>query len=99
MVFSGLVMACRLAICPTSLSPVLLTATTEGMRRLPSALVMTTGSPPSSTATSLNDSAMLGRPGPGQGRGANHTRHHADRPGRDNVFLIVIADGDTFLRF
>ena len=47
----GLVMAWRLAIWPTSRSPALLKATTEGTVRPPSALGMTTGSPPSITAT------------------------------------------------
>jgi hypothetical protein len=37
MVFSGLVTACRLATWPTSRSPVLLKATTDGVIRLPSA--------------------------------------------------------------
>jgi len=46
-VFSGLVMACLLAICPTSLSPLSVTATIEGVVRPPSALVMTLGSPAS----------------------------------------------------
>ena len=50
-VFSGLVTACRLATCPTSRSPVLVNATTDGVIRPPSGLVMTTGSPPSMTAT------------------------------------------------
>ena len=50
-VFSGFVIAWRLATCPTSRSPVLVNATTEGVVRLPSALGMTTGSPPSITAT------------------------------------------------
>jgi hypothetical protein len=50
-VFSGFVTACRLATCPTGRSPLLVNATTEGVMRLPSALVMTTGSPPSRTAT------------------------------------------------
>ena len=50
MVFSGLVIACRLATCPTSLSPDLLIATTEGVKRAPSAFGMTVGSPPSITA-------------------------------------------------
>ncbi len=48
---SGLVMACRLATWPTSRSPSLENATTEGVVREPSALGMTTGSPPSITAT------------------------------------------------
>ena len=50
-VFSGLVTACRLATWPTSRSPVLVNATTDGVSRPPSGLVMTTGSPPSMTAT------------------------------------------------
>src|SRR3989449_7038721 len=43
-------MACRLAICPTRRSPVLAKATTDGVRRLPSALGITCGSPPMTTA-------------------------------------------------
>src|SRR5437773_4390016 len=50
-VFSGLVMACRLATWPTRRSPLLAKATTDGVMRPPSALVMTCGSPPSMTAT------------------------------------------------
>src|SRR5438105_5642658 len=51
MVFSGLVIAWRLAICPTSRSPESVNATIEGVVRLPSLLGMTTGSPLSMTAT------------------------------------------------
>ena len=51
MVRSGLVMAWRLATWPTMRSPSLEKATTEGVVRLPSALGMTTDSPPSMTAT------------------------------------------------
>ena len=51
MVRSGLVMAWRLATWPTMRSPVLEKATTDGVVRLPSALGMTTASPPSMTAT------------------------------------------------
>src|SRR5688500_3167722 len=51
MVFSGLVMACRFATWPTSRSPLLAKATTDGVMRPPSALVMTWGSPPSMSAT------------------------------------------------
>src|SRR5216117_620183 len=50
-VFCGLVTACRLATCPTSRSPSFVKATTDGVVRPPSALGMTTGSPPSITAT------------------------------------------------
>ena len=50
---SGLVMAWRLATWPTMRSPSLEKATTEGVVRLPSALGMTTASPPSMTATQL----------------------------------------------
>ena len=50
-VFIGLVMAWRLAICPTSRSPLSVKATTEGVVRLPSTLAMTLGSPPSMMAT------------------------------------------------
>ena len=48
---SGLVIAWRLATSPTSTSPVLENATTDGVVRAPSALGMTTGSPPSRTDT------------------------------------------------
>src|SRR6185437_3685717 len=50
-VFSGLVIAWRLATCPTSRSPVLVNATTDGVVRPPSSLGITLGSPPSITAT------------------------------------------------
>ena len=50
-VFSGLVTDWRLAICPTSRSPLSGNATTDGVVRFPSALVITVGSPPSMTAT------------------------------------------------
>ncbi len=50
-VLVGLVTLWRFAICPTRRSPVFgFTATTEGVKRPPSALGMTTGSPPSITA-------------------------------------------------
>ena len=49
-VFSGLIIAWLRATCPTKRSPFLLTATTDGTRRLPSAEVITTGSPPIITA-------------------------------------------------
>ena len=52
-VFSGLVMAWRFATWPTRRSPVLVKPTTDGVVRAPSALGMTTGSPPSITATQL----------------------------------------------
>ena len=48
---SGLVMAWRFATWPTIRSPVLENATTDGVVRLPSALGITTASPPSMTAT------------------------------------------------
>ena len=51
MVRSGLVMAWRLATWPTSRSPFLEKATTEGVVLAPSALGMTTASPPSMMAT------------------------------------------------
>ena len=53
MVFVGLVMAWRLAGSPTLRSPPSMKATTEGVVRLPSLLLMTTGSFPSITATQL----------------------------------------------
>ncbi len=49
--FSGLVIACRFATCPTGLSPLSVKPTTDAVRRFPSALVITLGSPPSMTAT------------------------------------------------
>ena len=52
-VLSGFVTACRLATVPTSRSPVLLIATTDGVIRPPSLFAMTTGSPASITATTL----------------------------------------------
>ena len=48
---SGLVIAWRLATSPTSTSPPLEKATTEGVVRDPSLLGMTTGSPASRTET------------------------------------------------
>src|SRR3954471_2877803 len=48
---SGLVIAWRLATSPTSTSPALENATTDGVVREPSELGMTTGSPPSRTET------------------------------------------------
>jgi len=53
MVRSGLVMACRFATWPTSRSPSLVNATTDGVMRLPSSLVSTLGSRPSMMATTL----------------------------------------------
>src|SRR5712671_5772749 len=51
MVFSGLSTAWRLASWPTRRSPVLVNPTTDGVRRLPSLLIITVGLPPSMTAT------------------------------------------------
>src|SRR5579883_477040 len=51
MVLSGLVTAWRLATAPTRRSPVLVKATTEGVRRAPSLFSSTVGSPASMTAT------------------------------------------------
>src|SRR6478672_8427650 len=48
---SGFVIAWRFATSPTSTSPALEKATTDGVVRAPSALGMTTGSPPSRTET------------------------------------------------
>jgi len=50
-VFSGLVIAWRLATCPTSLSLLTDTATIYGVVRPPSVFVITLASPPSITAT------------------------------------------------
>src|SRR5271157_63277 len=50
-VFSGLVMAWRLATWPTSRSPLLVNPTTDGVVRVPSWLAMTVGCPASITAT------------------------------------------------
>src|SRR5438105_9431317 len=52
-VASGFVMAWRLAICPTRRSPASVKPTIDGVVRLPSEFGMTTGSPPSITATQL----------------------------------------------
>ena len=49
----ALVTACRLAGSPTSRSPALVKATTEGVVRCPSALGITTDLPPSTTAIQL----------------------------------------------
>src|SRR5919204_5510711 len=51
MVFSGLSTAWRLASWPTRRSPVLVNPTTDGVKRLPSLLMITVGVPPSITAT------------------------------------------------
>jgi hypothetical protein len=50
-VFSGLVTAWRRAMAPTSRSPFFANATTDGVVRAPSAAGITTGLPPSMTAT------------------------------------------------
>src|SRR6202040_3017559 len=51
MVFSGFVMLCRLAGCPTRTSPSSVKATMEGVVRAPSAFSMTLALLPSITAT------------------------------------------------
>src|SRR5712691_8846807 len=50
-VFSGFVIACRLATWPTRISPSFVKAATEGVRRLPSWFAITVGLPPSTIAT------------------------------------------------
>src|SRR5687767_3426402 len=50
-VFWGFVTDCLFAIWPTSRSPSFVNPTTDGVVRPPSALGITTGSPPSMTAT------------------------------------------------
>src|SRR6476660_7464148 len=50
-VWSGLVIAWRLAMAPVRRSPEREKATTEGVVRAPSELGITTGTPPSRTAT------------------------------------------------
>ena len=50
-VFVGFVTACRFATWPTRRSPSFVKPTTDGVIRPPSAFGMTTGSPPSITAT------------------------------------------------
>src|SRR5690606_37164219 len=50
-VFFGFVMACRRATWPTSRSPSFVNAPTDGVVRPPSAFGITTGSPPTITAT------------------------------------------------
>src|SRR3954451_3645909 len=51
MVFSGFVTAWRFATCPARRSPLFVNATTDGVVRPPSWLGITTGCPPSITAT------------------------------------------------
>src|SRR5260370_40507338 len=50
-VFSGLVMLCRLAVCPTRTSPLSVKATIDGVVRAPSEFSITLGVLPSMTAT------------------------------------------------
>src|SRR5206468_6147338 len=50
-VFSGFVIACRLATWPTRISPSFVNPATEGVSRLPSWFAITVGLPPSTTAT------------------------------------------------
>src|ERR1041384_2550201 len=50
-VFSGFVIAWRFATCPTSRSPLLVNATTDGVVRAPSWFAITVGWPASITAT------------------------------------------------
>src|SRR5258708_22318165 len=50
-VFSGLVIACRLATCPTRISPSFVNPTTDGVSRLASWFAVTVGLPPSTTET------------------------------------------------
>src|SRR6185369_9047414 len=50
-VFSGFVIACRFATCPTRISPSFVNPATEGVSRLPSWFAITVGLPPSTTAT------------------------------------------------
>src|ERR1700693_2861963 len=69
-VLVGLVIACRLATCPTRRSPVLENATTEGVVRFPSALGMTMGSPPSMTATHEDGGVRAIPAGVGEADGA-----------------------------
>src|SRR2546428_5522844 len=54
-VFSGFVIAWRLATCPTRISPSLVKPTTEGVSRLPSWFAITVGLPPSTTATTRSE--------------------------------------------
>src|SRR2546428_4981690 len=50
-VFSGFVIAWRLATCPTRISPSFVNPATEGVSRLPSWFAITVGLPPSTIAT------------------------------------------------
>ncbi len=52
-VFSGLVTACRFAICPTRTSPLASQATTLGVMSEPSSFTITLGSRPTMMATTL----------------------------------------------
>src|SRR4030095_13723635 len=76
---SGLVTACRLATSPTSTSPVLERATTDGVVRAPSALGITVGSPPSRVATtelvvprSIPTALAISSPQSASGTGPRH---------------------------
>ena len=85
MVRSTLVTAWRLATSPTSTSPFLAKATTDGVVRAPSALAMTVGSPPSRTATTelVVPRSMPGHHPAGAGRRDRRPgRAYDDPPGR-----------------
>src|SRR5580698_6134033 len=76
-VFSGFVIAWRLATCPTSRSPLLVNATTDGVVRPPSSFGITFGSPPSITATQefvvpKSIPIIFAIPHPHSGRYAHH---------------------------
>src|SRR3954449_5911821 len=90
MVRSMLVTACRLATSPTSTSPDLANATTEGVVRAPSALAMTVGSPPSSTATTL---FVVPRSMPTAGAMSGYLR--VVRPGGRSVWVWSHPGGGT----
>src|SRR6266545_1618664 len=89
-VFSGLVIAWRFATWPTRISPSLVKATTDGVMRLPSWFGMTTGLPPSITATtelvvprSMPITLPIGSSWWSPGRGGNRDRGGGSRLDRD----------------
>ena len=107
-VFSGFVTAWRLATWPTRISPSLVNATTEGVSRLPSWLGMTTGLPPSITATtelvvprSMPITLPMAYPSPGPSRSAPSVARSCligmrRMPGRRSAFGNVTVSTPSF---
>src|SRR6186997_933982 len=109
-VLPGFVTAWRLASWPTSRSPVLVKATTDGIVRPPSADAMTVGSPPSMTATTEfvvprsmpmilpMSKVLLGVRGSvldvGGGGARRGGRRHGDECGSDDAIAQPVAAPD-----